>query len=83
VGERRFERVFRRDLGTSPKHFARITRFLSTCRTLREGGFGSLGEAAQTCCYADRLPRAVSGLSDPFNTAPHGSSYDLVLEVKR
>lgn len=68
VGERRLERGFRRSVGTSPKHFARITRFLHTCRVLRDGDWGNLAEAAQACGFADQAHfnrdfRAFSGLT--------------------
>lgn len=54
VGERRLERGFLRNLGTTPKHFARIVRFLGACRTLRAGQWRHLAEAAHACGYADQ-----------------------------
>lgn len=54
VGERRLERSFRTNLGTSPKHFARITRFLYACKALRTENRTTLAEAAQSCGYADQ-----------------------------
>ena len=68
VGERRLERNFRRALGTSPKHFARITRFLLACRTLHAGEWTNLAAVAHACGYADQAHfnrnfKAFSGMS--------------------
>jgi AraC-like DNA-binding protein len=68
VAQHRLERTFRNALGTSPKHFARLCRFLYACRVLREGPRSTLAEAAQTCGYYDQAHfirdfKALSGMT--------------------
>lgn len=54
VGERRLERLFADALGTSPKGFARLTRFLHACRLLRSHSHDRLVDVALACGYHDQ-----------------------------
>lgn len=72
IGERRLQRTFAAALGTSPKGYARLTRFLHACSLLRrprrEPGTGSLAELALECGYYDQSHfgaefKAFSGLT--------------------
>ena len=68
VGQRRLERHFQRSLGTSAKHFARLTRFLCACHALKNGGSHRLAEVALECGYSDQAHfnrnfKAFSGLA--------------------
>lgn len=54
VSERRLERLFNSSIGAAPKRFARITRFLESCRMLRCNGFESLTEVAYQRGYYDQ-----------------------------
>jgi AraC-like DNA-binding protein len=68
VTERRLERTFSKALGVSPKHFARLTRFLSSCRLLRQENWTTLADVAQMAGYYDQAHcidefRAFSGMT--------------------
>ena len=68
VGERSLQRVFSRAFGTTPKHFARLTRFLTACGVLRQGGWESLTAVGHDCGYYDQAHfiqdfKALSGLT--------------------
>lgn len=54
VSERRLERLFNSSVGTTPKRFARITRFLDSCRVLRYNDFETLTEVAYQGGYYDQ-----------------------------
>jgi len=54
VTERRLERLFGMAIGTGPKRFARITRFLHSCAELRRGRNRTLTEVAYRCGYYDQ-----------------------------
>ncbi|MDX1385639.1 MAG: helix-turn-helix transcriptional regulator, partial [Thermoanaerobaculia bacterium] len=54
VGERRLERTFAAALGTSPKGYSRVVRFLRACRRLRLGEWSTLTEVAYDCGYYDQ-----------------------------
>jgi AraC-like DNA-binding protein len=54
VTERTLERTFGAALGTSPKHFACLTRFLNVCDRLRDGRWESLSEVAHAGGYYDQ-----------------------------
>jgi AraC-like DNA-binding protein len=54
VGQRTLQRVFARALGTSPKRFTRLSRFLHACNLLRSGGVENLAEAGLVCGYYDQ-----------------------------
>lgn len=54
LGERHLQRAFAADLGTSPKQFARISRFLHACELLRSGRFARLTDVAHACGYYDQ-----------------------------
>jgi AraC-like DNA-binding protein len=68
VTARTLERTFGAAVGTSPKHFACLTRFLDACDRLRRGGWATLGEVAHTGGYYDQSHfnadfRAFAGIS--------------------
>jgi len=68
VGERRLQRTFAAALGTTPKHFARLARFLHACSLLRGGHKRGLADVALACGYYDQSHftaefRAFSGLT--------------------
>jgi len=52
--ERTLQRVFRRAFTTTPKHFARLTRFLHACRLLRAPNPLPLASLSQVCGYYDQ-----------------------------
>lgn len=52
--ERQLERRFRNTVGVPPKHFARICRFLETCRLLSAPGTTTVAEVALAAGYADQ-----------------------------
>lgn len=52
MGERRLERVFREQIGMTPKRFARLSRFLKACRLLRSEPL-PLTEIAHRAGYYD------------------------------
>ena len=54
VTERTLERTFRSALGVSPKHFARLTRFLCACDHLAHGDWTTLGEVAHAVGFYDQ-----------------------------
>ena len=55
IGERRLERTMATALGTTPKGFARLARFLHACRLLRRGhGPPGLAGVGLVCGYYDQ-----------------------------
>lgn len=54
IGERRLQRTFGAALGTTPKRFARLCRFLHACSVLRGGGHVNLADAGLACGYYDQ-----------------------------
>ena len=54
VGERRLQRAFAAALGTTPKGFARLSRFLHACALLRNGSEPSLSATGLACGYYDQ-----------------------------
>ncbi|HSR68238.1 MAG TPA: helix-turn-helix domain-containing protein [Acidobacteriota bacterium] len=52
--ERGLERTFTSSLGMTPKRFARLTRFLHSCRQVRDRRRTPLTEIAQNCGYYDQ-----------------------------
>ena len=68
VGQRRLERSFQRALGTTPKHYCLLTRFLRSCHRLQQDPAIALAQVAQDCGYADQAHfnrdfQAFSGLT--------------------
>lgn len=54
IGERTLQRTFAAALGTTPKQFARLSRFLHACKLLRSGHSPSLTDAGMACGYYDQ-----------------------------
>ena len=54
ISERSLERIFKSDVGISPKLFFRICRFQAALESIREGNFTSLTEIAYQHAYADQ-----------------------------
>ncbi len=54
IGERRLQRTFSAALGTTPKRFARLSRFLNACSLLRGRDSLDLTEAGLICGYYDQ-----------------------------
>lgn len=54
VGERRLQRTFATALGTTPKRFARLARFLHACSLLRSRAEPTLADVALACGYYDQ-----------------------------
>ena len=54
VGERWLQRTFAAALGTTPKGFARVSRFLHACSLLRDGTEPSLADVGLACGYYDQ-----------------------------
>lgn len=54
IGERRLQRTFAAALGTTPKGFARLSRFLHACRVLRAGLEPTLTDVGLACGYYDQ-----------------------------
>jgi AraC-like DNA-binding protein len=54
VSNRQLTRQFQQTVGLTPKHFARISRFLNVLRRLSEGRYKSLTETALACGYYDQ-----------------------------
>lgn len=54
IGERRLQRTFAAALGTTPKHFARLSRFLNACSLLRSGRWPGLADVGLACGYYDQ-----------------------------
>jgi AraC-like DNA-binding protein len=54
VTERGLQRTFAKTVGMSPKHAARLSRFLRACRLMRQGGWRSLTEVAIVAGYYDQ-----------------------------
>ena len=52
--KKQLERKFIRSVGTTPKIFARVSRFLNICHHLEEYGNRSLTELAHECGYFDQ-----------------------------
>ncbi len=80
VGERRLQRTFASALGTSPKGFARLSRFLNACRVLRDGLEPTLTDAGLACGYYDQSHfiadfKAFSGLTPRAFLEASGVSY--------
>ncbi|MGF1620802.1 MAG: helix-turn-helix domain-containing protein [Rhodomicrobiaceae bacterium] len=46
--------LFRREVGLTPKTFARVIRFEGAMGRLQQGAYGSLAELAASCGYADQ-----------------------------
>ncbi len=68
IGERRLQRTFEACLGTNPKRFARLSRFLHSCSLLRAGMGLDLTETGLICGYYDQSHfisefRAFSGMT--------------------
>jgi len=53
-GERTLERAFLSTIGISPKQFSRITRFLNTCRFIKQQTHKSLTQITYECGYYDQ-----------------------------
>ena len=67
IAERRLQRVCRDRLGTSPRHYARLTRFLVATNALRSEGT-PLADLALSCGFSDQAHfqrdfRAFSGMT--------------------
>lgn len=85
IGERRLERIFAATLGSSPKRFARLTRFLHACSLLRGDGppglpGPTLADIALRCGYYDQSHfggefRAFSGRTPRQFRAAAGLSF--------
>ena len=65
---RRLQRTFAAALGTTPKRFARLARFLHACSLLRSGCGPTLADAGLACGYYDQSHfiaefRAFSGMT--------------------
>lgn len=80
VGERRLQRACHRALGTTPKGFARLSRFLHACHVLRAGLEPSLTDAALACGYYDQSHfiadfKAFSGMTPRAFLAATAVSY--------
>ncbi len=54
VSERQLERIFLREVGVSPKHFARLARFLHSCHLLRHRPDRSLTQLAHAAGFYDQ-----------------------------
>jgi AraC-like DNA-binding protein len=54
VGERRLQRTFAAALGTTPKGFVRLSRFLSACGLLRSGRESTLTDVGLASGYYDQ-----------------------------
>lgn len=54
LGERRLRRTFEDALGTTPKRYVRLARFLHACSLLRRAGRHGLAEVALACGYYDQ-----------------------------
>ena len=54
LSERSLERIFKADIGISPKLFFRINRFQTTLNCIRGQSFKSLTEVAYQHVYADQ-----------------------------
>jgi AraC-like DNA-binding protein len=54
TSSRQLTRRFQNAVGTSPKEFARVSRFLCALRSLREGKHETLTEIAPACGYFDQ-----------------------------
>ena len=54
VGERRLQRTFAAALGTTPKRFARLCRFLHACSLLRNRIEPTLADVGLACGYYDQ-----------------------------
>jgi len=68
VGDRRLQRTFADALGTTPKGFTRLVRFLEACRLLRQGPGHGLADVGLACGYYDQSHfiaefRAFSGMT--------------------
>lgn len=80
VGERRLQRTCQRALGTTPKRFARLSRFLHACRVLRAGLEPTLTDAGLACGYYDQSHftadfKAFSGMTPHAFIAASDVSY--------
>ena len=54
IGERSLQRTFAAALGTTPKRFARLSRFLHVCSLLRSGHGTTLTDVGLACGYYDQ-----------------------------
>lgn len=54
IGERSLQRHCKAALGTTPKEYVRLSRFLSACNRLRTGSARSLADIGQICGYFDQ-----------------------------
>jgi AraC-like DNA-binding protein len=68
VGERWLQRRFAAAMGTTPKGFSRLCRFLHACSLLRSGPASRLGDVGLECGYYDQSHfiaefRAFSGMT--------------------
>lgn len=54
LSERSLERIFKADIGISPKLFFRINRFQTSLSYIRQQSFKSLAEVAYNHLYADQ-----------------------------
>lgn len=54
IGERRLQRTFAAALGTTPKRFARLTRFLNACDVLSARPPAALADVGLACGYYDQ-----------------------------
>ena len=83
VGERSLQRLFANALGTSPKRFARLSKFLHACRLLRQDACESGAQVGLDCGYYDQSHfiaefRAFSGMTpSQFRTAQNLSFLEM------
>ncbi len=78
--EKGMERIFTAALGMPPKRFARLTRFLHACTTLRRGIPGTLTQAGYDCGYYDQAHfigdfKAFSGMTPGEFSASRSLSF--------
>jgi AraC-like DNA-binding protein len=78
--ERSVQRIFAAALGTPPKSFARLARFLHACSVLREGSWSSLVQVAHDCGYYDQPHfigdfKALSGMTPGTFSTSHNFSF--------
>ena len=74
VDRRRFGKAINRDLGATPKHFARIRRFQRALRATRRSGDVSLGVLAAELGYSDQahMTRDFREFSGSTPSSVHG-----------
>jgi AraC-like DNA-binding protein len=78
--ERSVQRSFAAALGTPPKSFARLARFLHACAVLREGSWSSLVQVPHDSGYYDQPHfigdfKALSGMTPGTFSTSHNFSF--------